>query len=212
MSSEIIPHGGALPRREPSALVLVAPRRATSTVLGRLAPLFLPGDRCLHVVDGANSFDPYAFAQEARRRGLRDDVLDRVFVTRCFTIHQLAAVTRGMLLPLLHGDGEPAITVLGLDHLFLEETLRVSERGLVLGGVMRDLDGLRAGGARLLVTHEAPPRAQAFWRPMLEFGDMRARMLPRGDGDWKLQIERCADGTDPSHIQHLASGGDRLLA
>ncbi|MBI1291154.1 hypothetical protein GC173_07900 [bacterium] len=199
-------------RRRGQALVLEAPRRATAMVLGRLAPVFLPEDRRLYIVDGANGFDPYVFAREARRRGLREDVLDRVFVTRCFTIHQLAAVTREMVPPLLNlkGGAPPAIGVLGLDHLFLEESLRAAERARVLGGVLADLEAPRRHGASLLVTHESVPRDQAWWRPMLEFGDVRVRTRAQGD-DWDFQIERCNDGADASYLQYLASGGDRFV-
>ena len=206
-----IPRVSPAVRRAPLALVLEAPRRATATILGRLAPVFLPEERRLYVVDGANSFDPYVFALEARRRGLREDVLDRVFVTRCFTIHQLAAVTGRMMPPLLRGGSPPALAVLGLDHLFLEETLRVAERARVLGEVMADLAVPRRHGAPLVVTHAATPAGQAWWRPMLEFGDARARVLPQGDDDWKLQIERCDDGADAADLQYLATGGDRFV-
>jgi len=193
------------------SFVLEASRRATPVVLGALAPLFLEGDRRLYVADGANCFDPYAFSHEARRRGVGEDVLDRVFVTRCFTIHQLAAVTAELMPPLLGENPPAAMAVLGLDHLFLEESLRAAERSRVLARVMADLAGLRGGGARLLVTHEAPPRGQGWWRPMLEFGDVRARAIRRDDGDWKMRIERCPDGTNAADFQHLAPGGDRLL-
>jgi hypothetical protein len=181
-------------------------------VLGRLAPMLVAGEQRLYVVDGANGFTPYVFSREARRRGLREDVLDRVFVTRAFTIHQLAAVTERMLPDLLRpGEPPPAIAVLGLDHLFLEESLRVAERTRVLTAVMADLQGLSRGGAHLLVTHERLPEEQTWWKPLREFGDVRARALPQGDNEWTLKIERCPDGTNTADLQYLAPGGDRLL-
>ncbi|MBI5155405.1 hypothetical protein HZA57_09225 [Candidatus Poribacteria bacterium] len=195
----------------PAALVLEAPRRATAAVLGRMAPLFLAPERRLYVADGFNGFDPYAFSLEARRRGLREDVLDRIFVTRAFTIHQLEAVTREMFPPLLGGDAPLVIAVLGLDHLFLEESLCAAERARVLRRVIGDLESLRRGGARLVVTHEAVPPGQPWWRPLLEFGDVRARMVPDGEDEWMPRIERCNDGTDPADIQYLAAGRDRLV-
>jgi hypothetical protein len=203
-------HPVEAPRLVASSIVLEAPSRVTAMILGSLAPVFLPEERRLYVVDAGNRFDPYVFAREARRRGLREDVLDRVFVTRCFTIHQLAAVTRRMLPPLLRGTSPPAFAVLGLDHLFLEESLRATERARVLGGVVADLERPCRHGARLLVTHGSVPTGQPWWRPMLEFGDVRARVFAQGE-DWNFRIERCNDGADASYLQYLASGGDRLL-
>jgi hypothetical protein len=194
------------------SLAIQAPRRATPMLLAKLAPVFLPPGRRLFVADGANSFDPYAFAIEARRRGLREDVLDRVFVTRCFTIHQLAAVTAGMMRPLPRQVPGAAIVVLGLDHLFLEESLRAQERARVLRGVLGDLAAMQGEGARLMVTHEPVPAREAWWRPLAEFGDLRLEVFPDPDSaQWNLRIERQRDGADASYLQYLASGGDRLL-
>ena len=188
------------------ALVLEASRRATPMVLGALAPLFLPEEARLYLVDGVNAFDPYVFVREARRRGLREDVLDRVFVTRAFTIHQLAAVTAEMMPPVLRGEPGAVFGVLGLDHLFLEESLRGAERARVLRGIVADLECLRSAGARLLVTHEPPPAGQMWWKPMLDFGDIRCRALAEVNGEWKL--ERYPDGKNSADFQYLAPGGD----
>jgi hypothetical protein len=206
-------------------LSLRVPRRATPEVLGGLAGSFLR-DRELYCVDGANVFDAYAFSTRARAEGLdAAAVLDRVFVTRTFTIHQLAAVVETMLPPLVRasapetqGDA-PVIAMLGLDHLFLEESLRASERGRVLAGVMRRLTGLRAAGARLLVTWEAPPQPARWWQPLRDFGDVRG--LVRNGPDNRLAIELIqsswkmgdsAHGAHRADIQHVPDGGDRGLA
>lgn len=165
------------------------PRGATSVLLGGLAPFLLRDRRvALFVVDGANRFDGYAFSGEARRWGVREDVLDRVFVSRAFTIHQLAAVTATML-PMAGGEGvgggsEAVVAVLGLDHLFREESLRAVERARVLGGVMGDLG--RFPG-RALVTFEAPSVGEHWWRPMLEFGEVTYRVeWSEGEG-WMVR-------------------------
>lgn len=195
----------------PLALVLEAPRPATPIIFGRLAPLFLPHDRRLFLADGANCFDPYVFGIEARRRGLGDEVLDRIFITRAFTIHQLAAVTEQMLPPLVASHTPPAIAVLGLDNLFLEESLPSAERARVLRDILTNLKALRGNGARLLITYKRPSSMAAWWKPMLEFGDISARAVEQDNGGWKLQIARCHDGANIADFQYLASEGDRIL-
>jgi len=209
---------------EAVALSLRVPRRATPEVLGGLAGPFLR-DRQLYCVDGANVFDAYAFSTRARAEGLdAAAVLDRVFVTRTFTIHQLAAVVETMLPPLARaGRGgpviAPVIAVLGLDHLFLEETLRAAERGRVLARVIQCLGGLRAAGGRLLVTWEAPPQPARWWQPLRDFGDVRGLVRNGPDNrpaielvqsSWKMGYS--AHGPNRADIQHIPDGGDRGVA
>ncbi len=193
-----------------SSLSLEMPRRAASAVLGGLARAFLH-ERELYCVDGANVFDPYAFSQAARVRGLSGErILDRVFVTRTFTIHQLQAVVEEMLPPRGGEASGPVVAMLGLDHLFREETLRAAERGRVLAAVMARLRGLERTDTRLLVTYERPPPRERFWRPMLEFGTVRSAVRP-GTAKGEFTIEGYGNGTDSTDIQHLLAGGDRLL-
>jgi hypothetical protein len=175
-----------------------------------MAPSYLLGGK-LYVVDAANGFDPYAFSGEARRRGVREGVLDRVLVSRCFTIHQLAAVVEELVVAAVREDREAVVGVLGMDHLFLEESLRAAERGRVLRRVMDRLEGLRRGGVRLFVTHEAVPPGEPLWRPLRLFGDVRLRVRPGGNEQWKLSMERCPDGTNLADFQYLVAGGDGLL-
>lgn len=183
-----------------------------SEVLGGLAPLVRRGQP-LYCVDGGNRFDPYVFSLHARRKGCdAEALLDRVFVTRAFTIHQLAAVVGEMLPPLVAPEPPPLLAVLGLDHLFLEETLPVAERRLVLRGVLAGLQRMRALGTALLVTYERPAREEAWWRPMLELGDIQARAGRAGDGSLNFEITRYRHGQNSSDIQYMASAGDRLLA
>src|SRR5690606_5541175 len=126
-----------LPGGEPGILALQIQRRLLSQMLGGLAPLILEGERTLYCADSMNAFDPYAFSTYARRRGFDPGpALDRIFVTRSFTIHQLEAVAAEMLLPLAHLEPRPLVALLGLDHLFLEETLPLRERRQVLERIL----------------------------------------------------------------------------
>lgn len=182
VSSLLVP--GLWPESEGAAILALETSRAwTSEVLGGLAPLVLEGHRRLYCVDGGNSFDPYAFSHYARRRGYDPEAaLGRVFITRAFTIHQLEAAVTGMLEPLSRDPGgrhDPAIgAVLGLDHLFLEETLPTGERRAALSRVLASLGRARDGGMMLIATHDPPtgnPGRDWPGRQIARTGDLRAR-------------------------------------
>lgn len=160
--------------RAPVCLTVQAARSVTPQILGGLAPLVLAGGALL-CVDAGNCFDPCAFSVQARRRGVDPEaVLDRILVTRAFTIHQLEAVVQGELPPGPPADVPALIAVLGLDHLFLEETLPLWERRQVLGRTLARLRRLPEEGWMLLVTH-GPPRGGAPWpRLIAQIGDWRA--------------------------------------
>jgi hypothetical protein len=194
-----------------TSFLLETPRPLVSDVLGVLACPFLHA-RELYCVDGANVFDPYAFARQGRLHGVAGDtILDRVFVTRAFTVHQLRSVIRDMLPPLVpSGPGcvAPVLAVLGLDHLFREESLRVSERRRILGEVMGLLAGLRDRGLRQLVTHERTPADEPWWRPLLVYGDAGGVVVPREGGGSvpEFKIVRMRHGKNGSDLQHLLAG------
>jgi len=195
----------ALARLAPSprsaTLALQIPRALTSEVLGALAPLLVAAhDRVLYCADAANRFDPYVFATQARQAALPPDVLDRVFVSRAFTIHQLQAVVADLLPAALEQRPLPMVALLGLDELFREETLPVAERRTVLGRIAAGLRQLPAG-AKLLVTYEASHTQAPWWRPMLELGDVQARIERSTAGPgFQIDMLRCAHGQDASDV------------
>lgn len=167
---------------EPGILVVEATRGLAPEVLGGLAPMLLGGGRRLFCADGANSFDPYVFSIQARSRGMNAaEVLRRIFLTRAFTIHQLEAVAEQMLPPLAREPDRPVVAILGLEHLFLEESLPLGERRQLLGRVLEMLAALRTEGMSLLLTHAPPERGRDWWQPMIaRVGDARLRVLPEG--------------------------------
>lgn len=183
----------------PGLMALEVPRAWSSSVLGGLAPQVMGQGgrdaRPLYCADGANCFDPYAFGTAARRRGHdATEILDRVFVTRAFTIHQLEAVAAGMLAPLAHDPRHqsaacrPLVVVLGIEHLFLEQSLPRAERQRVLGRVLGHLRAMVDAGLTAIATHE-PPRTDAraaepaWWMPAIaQASDWRAQVVQPGEG------------------------------
>lgn len=167
----------------PVCLTVQAARQVTPLILGGLAPLVLAGGKLL-CVDAGNAFDPCAFSVQARRRGVEPEaVLDRILVTRAFTIHQLEAVVCEGLPPSPLPAGPVLVTVLGLDHLFLEETLPLWERRQVLGRILARLRQMPMEGLMLLVTHGPPRERSAWWQPLIaRLGGWRAT-VSEGPGD-----------------------------
>ncbi|MFH0794771.1 MAG: hypothetical protein V2A74_12150 [bacterium] len=181
---------GCVNASEGSIIALEAPRRATAAVLGELAPVLLRGERELYCVDGGNCFDPYGFAVYARKhRADAGQMLERIFVTRAFTIHQLEAVVAEMLPPLAARRPPPMLAILGLDHLFLEETLPLAERRQVLGRIMSRLKGLRSRRMTMLLTYDPPLRARAWWKPLLlDAADRRGYVAQGKEGIVEVRL------------------------
>lgn len=193
----------------PGLMTLEVPRAWSSSVLGGLAPQVMEQDggghgRLLYCADGANCFDPYAFGTAARRRGHdANAILERVFVTRAFTIHQLEAVAAEMLAPLAHDRGQqtaacrPLVVVLGIEHLFLEQSLPRAERQRVLDRVLGHLRAMVDAGLTAIATHE-PPRTDAratepaWWMPAIAQAS-----------DWRAQVVQPAQGA-PRRLRVLA--------
>lgn len=167
-------------------LAVEGPRRLAAEVLAGLAPL-ISEQRRLYCVDACNRFDAYGLARYARQGGVPPgEFLERVFVTRTFTIHQLQAVVEEML-PALQGPAPgPLLAVLGLDDLFREETLPVGERRIVLRSVTEGLRRLAARGMALLVTFDATAATAPWWRPMHKMGDFRCRAHHGVEGHLEL--------------------------
>lgn len=150
--------------RPPVLARVQVPRSRTACVLGLLAPLVQEGHP-LYCADGGNHFDPYAFGQFTRQRGQDPEpLLERVFVSRAFTIHQIHAVVAELLPPLVHAPPpRPLVAVLAIDNLFLEESLPQSERRFVFGDLLDQLEELNGKGLPILVTCDPPSRSSTWW-------------------------------------------------
>jgi hypothetical protein len=114
-------------------VALGLPGQQTGRLLADCMPLLRQG-RNIYCLDGGNVFDPYQLAELARTAGLEPgQVLDRVFVSRAYTCHQLAEAADILLAPLADPDQrktplEPLVIILGIDRLFLDEDLALYER------------------------------------------------------------------------------------
>lgn len=155
----------SLPEGRESRLVcLEVPSPHLKALHRGLAVLTVGRRQGVCVLDGVNRFDPYPFAALARRMGA--DIgppLDRVRVSRAFTIHQLREAVDRLLPPLLEEASPPLAVVLGLEHLFLEESLPLWERRHVLDAILRRLGALRGAGLSILATHEPVGVGDGWW-------------------------------------------------
>jgi hypothetical protein len=136
--------------------------------MGRLIAAFLPlliQGRPLYCLDGGNCFDPYRLAELARRQGLDPAmILERVFVSRAYTCHQLVEGARTLLTPLIEGPlgqarppGEaPLAGILGIDRLFLDDDVPLFERRHLFERLLEQARRLRGAGLPLFLTFVGP--------------------------------------------------------
>ena len=177
--------------RGPSFVGLEAAPRDLPMVLAGVARL-LGTNRRIYCADGCNRFDPYRFSQWARSMGLDPTaVLSRVYISRAFTIHQMAALATEEL-PRLSTDPEPPLVVLlGIETLFLDEQVPHFEREHLFRRTLGALSDLRCRGFSLLATVSPEDRSAAArrvpsgrpWRQLLtRSADVMTRLRPFGAG------------------------------
>lgn len=123
---------------------------ALGPVVRRGVPLF-----CL---DGGNAFNPYRLAILIRREGGDPfELLDRIYVSRAYTCHQLASSAETLLGALIGARPRPMIAVLGIDRLFQDEDLPMWEREFLYGRLLEHVRALHRRGLPVLVTFNDPP-------------------------------------------------------
>jgi hypothetical protein len=129
-------------------------------LVGAFLKYLLEGGR-LYCLDAGNCFDPYPLALAARSEGLAPEMLlERVFVSRAATCHQIVSVVEEMLLPLCEEPGTKGIAVLGLDTLFADEDIPLFERRYLFGRALKGIAGIRSAGVGCIVTHRPPLSGQ----------------------------------------------------
>lgn len=90
-------------------------------------------------IDGGNSFDPYLFAELIRGSGLgARECLERVYVSRAFTAHQLSSLITERLEPFVEALGAGLVTVSEIASLYFHRELPEAEaRELFLRACMK---------------------------------------------------------------------------
>ena len=139
-------------------LLLVGPALVLdlgTALAGRAA---LAGHRVLYL-DGANAFDPYIPARMARESGLDPrQVLDRLFVSRAFTCHQLETLMVDRLEAAIRRHRPGLLVISGWGHLFHDENVPLKEAVRLLEATARSARHLAERGTPVLATHEDGPK------------------------------------------------------
>lgn len=116
------------------------------------------GDR-LCWVDGINAFDPYALARLAKRAGRNPrELLERVYVSRAFTCHQLHALVVGRLPRAVNELPADGVVAVGLGATFHDHEVPVPEATALFGEVVQGLKRLAARGMPVLVVNPYLPQ------------------------------------------------------
>jgi len=138
-------------------LLLTGPSLVLDLGTALAARAALAGHRVLYL-DAANAFDPYIPARLAREAGLDPHpVLDRLFISRAFTCHQLETLVAGRLEAAVRARRPGLVVVSGWGHLFHDENVPTREAMRLLESTVRAIRRLAEGGTPVLATHEDGP-------------------------------------------------------
>lgn len=156
-----------LPETDGLLPALALPRGQAGHLVAALLPALAEGRPC-YCLDGGNCFDPYVLTSQARRLGLNPKpLLERIFISRAYTCHQLLEAITSMLAPLAERPEPPLAVILGLDRLFLDDDIPLGERRRLYSRVVARIKELLQRGLPLLtaVTHAECGVRNAEWRP-----------------------------------------------
>jgi len=125
-----------------------------TTLAGRV---ILTGCTVLYV-DGANAFDPYILSALAKDAGQPPKaVMQRLYLTRAFTCHQLETLLVERL-PSAIARYHPGLVVIsGWSHLFHDENVPAREAFRLLQNTARRIRALAEAGQPILATHPEEP-------------------------------------------------------
>jgi hypothetical protein len=150
-----------------------------TTLAGRVV---LTGRTVLYV-DGANAFDPYILSALAREAGQSPKVvMQRLYLTRAFTCHQLETLIVERLPGAIARYRPGLVVISGWSHLFHDENVPTREAFRLLQNTTRRVRSLAEAGQPILATHPEGP-ATSRLRPL---GEMLTRAA---DGVARLREE-----------------------
>ena len=129
-----------------SFILLAGPRSMNSTMLTAIARLGEHGS--LRILDGGNRFNAYVVARAAHGR---QDVLNRITVSRAFIFYQVLS-----LLESTPATQSPFV-VLDLLSTFYDESVKIGERKRLLQACIAHLERLKQKGGGVVSIH--PPSA-----------------------------------------------------
>ena len=179
----------------PPILAVTAPASKTGRVIAALGPLLLQG-RALYCLDGGNVFDPYRLALWMRAQGFDPaPALERIFVSRAYTCHQLVGAVEAMLSPLVEQEPTPVVALLGVDKLFHDEDLPLHERRYLFDRIVACAGDLGRRGLPFLITLtpvKANPWARRLARVTPILPDVEKLVDAVSEPDWmrKLTFKR----------------------
>ena len=125
-----------------------------TTLAGRV----ILGGRTVLYIDGANAFDPYILSALAKDAGQPPKaVMQRLYLTRAFTCHQLETLIVERL-PSAIARYRPGLVVIsGWSHLFHDENIPAREAFRLLQNTARRIRSLAEAGQPILATHPEEP-------------------------------------------------------
>jgi RecA/RadA recombinase len=110
-------------------------------------------------VDGGNSFNPYFVAEVARSYGLDSrSVLERIYVSRAFTVHQLSSLILERLGSFLRRRKAKLLVVSDVSSLFFDRDIPKSEAKDLFMKVCRKLSEIAANKQAIVVASYFPER------------------------------------------------------
>lgn len=110
-----------------------------------------PADKRVLWVDGANRFDPYVILKLTKNPVQTKQILQRVFISRPFTIHQLRRLLDTDLLEAARRQNSATVMIVGASAMFLDENVDENERKYTWKKIVDQIDRLHAHGLNPLV-------------------------------------------------------------
>jgi len=111
-------------------------------------------DSTVMLMDGNNVFNPYLISDYAQRRGLdAEDALEKMFVSRAFTYHQMTSLVTRRLLEAIRKHGSKMVVALDMAQLYLTGEGPPSEVKALFNQALSSLSTLTKEHIGVIVTH-----------------------------------------------------------